>query len=183
MLSIRPLTSLPESLGEMIATEISTPIGPISLLLAENELLAVYWCPLLELSLQPSVTMLPPAKAVAPAKIPIARQLQEYFRRKRHDFDATVLLLGTPFEQKVLTRMAQIPYGQVMTYGELAAAVGAPKAARAVGLVCRHNPVSLIIPCHRVVGAGNRLVGYGGPTGTAMKEFLLKLEGVTTEFH
>jgi methylated-DNA-[protein]-cysteine S-methyltransferase len=82
----------------------------------------------------------------------------------------------TPFQHRVLTACRQIGYGQTCTYGQLAARVGFPKAARAVGSVMRRNPVPLIIPCHRILGARGALVGYSGPGGVRLKEALLKME-------
>ncbi|MBR2062235.1 MAG: methylated-DNA--[Anaerotignum sp.] len=81
---------------------------------------------------------------------------------------------GTEFQQKVWKALTEIPYGETRTYGEIAAAVGNPKAARAVGMANNKNPIGIIIPCHRVVGANGKLVGYAG--GMEKKAFLLELE-------
>lgn len=81
---------------------------------------------------------------------------------------------GTPFERAVWAYLCRIPYGETRTYGEVAAAVADPGAARAVGVACNRNPVPVLVPCHRVVGAGNKLVGFGG--GLARKRYLLELE-------
>ena len=81
---------------------------------------------------------------------------------------------GTEFQQKVWKALQEIPYGETRTYGEIAAAIGNPKAARAVGMANNKNPIGIIIPCHRVVGANGKLVGYAG--GMEKKEFLLELE-------
>jgi methylated-DNA-[protein]-cysteine S-methyltransferase len=104
------------------------------------------------------------------------RQLDEYFEGSRREFDLQVDLgLATkPFSRRVLEQLARVPYGEVTTYGALAAQAGAPRAARAVGTVMNRNPIPIVLPCHRVVGASGSLVGYGG--GLPRKEALLRLE-------
>ena len=101
-------------------------------------------------------------------------QLDAYFRGERKGFDLPLLPKGTAFQQKVWKALTEIPYGETRTYGEIAAAVGNPKAARAVGMANNKNPIGIIIPCHRVVGANGKLVGYAG--GMDRKEWLLELE-------
>ncbi len=113
----------------------------------------------------------PPA-AVAEA----ARQLTEYFDGSRQSFDVDLHLTGTAFQQEVWLALAAIPFGQVRTYGDIAATLGRPHAYRAVGNANGKNPWPIIVPCHRVVGAGT-IGGYAG--GLDVKEFLLALEGVT----
>jgi methylated-DNA-[protein]-cysteine S-methyltransferase len=104
------------------------------------------------------------------------RQLDEYFEGKRDAFALDVDLRGTaPFARQVLEQLALVPYGQTTTYGTLAGRVGAPRAARAVGTVMNRNPIPIVLPCHRVVGADGSLTGYGG--GLHVKEQLLRLEG------
>ncbi|HIE50869.1 MAG TPA: methylated-DNA--[protein]-cysteine S-methyltransferase [Armatimonadetes bacterium] len=105
----------------------------------------------------------------------LRKQLQRYFAGERVDFDVPLAVQGTPFQQAVWRACRDIPYGQVRTYGYLAAAVGQPRAARAVGQALGRNPVPLIVPCHRVIGAHGRLTGFGA--GLAWKEELLRLEG------
>lgn len=104
-----------------------------------------------------------------------ARQLAEYFSGARRVFDLPLHPVGTAFRMKVWSELQQIPYGQTITYGELARRVGNARGARAVGGANHHNPISIIIPCHRVIGADGSLTGYGG--GLDMKEALLRLEG------
>lgn len=104
-----------------------------------------------------------------------ARQLAEYFSGARRVFDLPLHPVGTTFRMKVWSELQQIPYGQTITYGELARRVGNARGARAVGGANHHNPISIIIPCHRVIGADGSLTGYGG--GLDMKEALLRLEG------
>jgi methylated-DNA-[protein]-cysteine S-methyltransferase len=104
------------------------------------------------------------------------RQLDDYFEGRRRDFDLLVDLRPVPdFQRLVLTELAQVRYGQVETYGGLAARVGRPRAARAVGGALNRNPVPIVVPCHRIVGSNGSLVGYGG--GLERKERLLTLEG------
>ena len=104
------------------------------------------------------------------------RQLDEYFGHRRTDFDLALdLALTGDFSRRVLRELARVPYGEVTTYGELARRAERPRAARAVGTVMNRNPIPIVLPCHRVVGASGSLVGYGG--GLDRKEVLLKLEG------
>ncbi len=105
---------------------------------------------------------------------PVAGQLREYFAGSRRDFDIVYEFEGTEFQNLVWQQIALIPYGETRTYGELAKAIGRPKASRPVGAACGQNPFSIIVPCHRVVGAGNRLTGYGG--GLDKKAWLLAFE-------
>ncbi len=102
------------------------------------------------------------------------QQIVEYLDGKRTVFDLPLELHGTPFQRTALEQVARIPYGKVMTYGEIATLIGKPGAARAVGSANARNDLPLVIPCHRVV-ATNGLGGYGG--GLEMKRWLLKLEG------
>jgi methylated-DNA-[protein]-cysteine S-methyltransferase len=103
------------------------------------------------------------------------QQLDEYFAGTRTDFTLPLSVpVGSAFERAVWARIAAIPYGETTTYGTIAAQVGEPDAARAVGVACNRNPVPIVVPCHRVVGAGGKLVGFGG--GLRRKRFLLELE-------
>lgn len=104
----------------------------------------------------------------------VFQQISEYLNGQRRDFDFPYILRGTEFQQKVWQALQSIPYGETRTYGEIAAAVGNPKAARAVGMANHHNPILIAVPCHRVVGANGQLTGYG--SGLDMKEALLQLE-------
>jgi methylated-DNA-[protein]-cysteine S-methyltransferase len=107
---------------------------------------------------------------------PVRRQLDEYFEQRRTEFDLAIdLRLTADFSRRVLEELARVPYGEVTTYGALAARADRPKAARAVGTVMNRNPIPIVLPCHRVVGANGSLVGYGG--GLDRKEQLLRLEG------
>lgn len=103
------------------------------------------------------------------------RELDEYFEGTRHDFDLPIDLRVAPFHEDVLRELARVPYGTTTTYGALAAKAGHPKAARAVGTVMNRNPIPIVLPCHRVVGANGSLTGYAG--GLDVKVKLLELEG------
>lgn len=103
------------------------------------------------------------------------KQLAEYFTGKRERFDLPLALTGTEFQLRVWKALEKIPYGQTRTYGQIAHSVKSPHASRAVGAACGQNPLSIFIPCHRVVGSSGKLTGFGG--GLAMKEWLLRHEG------
>ena len=105
----------------------------------------------------------------------VRRELDEYFEGDRREFDLPLDLRVAPFHEAVLHELARVPYGRTETYGALAAKVGRPKAARAVGTVMNRNPIPIILPCHRVVGANGSLTGYAG--GLRVKRALLELEG------
>lgn len=116
-----------------------------------------------------------------PASSPLLCQATEalslYFAGRLRQFSLPLRPLGTPFQQAVWRQLLQIPYGETRSYGELARSLGKPGGARAVGMANHHNPISILIPCHRVIGADGNLTGYGG--GLEMKCFLLRLEGAS----
>lgn len=104
-----------------------------------------------------------------------SRQLDEYFARQRKSFDLPLLLAGTDFQKKVWQQLQKIPYGKTVSYGEEAALLGMPEAVRAVANANGANALSIIVPCHRVIGTNGHPTGYGG--GMEAKKFLLALEG------
>jgi len=106
----------------------------------------------------------------------VKHELDLYFAGKLKEFTVPVNPAGTAFRKTVWQALQAIPYGKTVSYKELAVQIGNPKAVRAVGGANHNNPISIIIPCHRVIGANGKLVGYGG--GLGVKEFLLKLESV-----
>ena len=112
----------------------------------------------------------------APPLPAVRRQLDEYFAGRRRDFDLPLAYGGTPFQRLCWEALRRIPYGETRTYGEMAREIGRPKAVRAVGHANHDNPIGVIIPCHRVIGANGSLTGYAG--GLDMKRALLELEGV-----
>lgn len=110
-----------------------------------------------------------------PSAFPEAvEQLSAYFEGERREFDLPLRLEGTPFQQSVWAALQEIPYGETWSYGKLAANIGKPGASRAVGLANGRNPIGIIVPCHRVIGADGSLTGYGG--GLDRKRLLLDLE-------
>jgi methylated-DNA-[protein]-cysteine S-methyltransferase len=105
----------------------------------------------------------------------VGEQLQEYFSGIRRSFELTLDLRGTEFQKRCWSQLLQIPFGETRSYAEIARAVGNPKSFRAVGQANHHNPIAIIVPCHRVLAAGYYLGGYGG--GLSTKAYLLRLEG------
>jgi len=103
-----------------------------------------------------------------------ARQLEEYFEGKRRKFDLSLRLDGTEFQTRAWRNLMEIPYGKTRSYGEQAALIGNPRASRAVGLANGKNPIPIVVPCHRVIGADGSLTGFGG--GIARKRWLLAHE-------
>lgn len=104
----------------------------------------------------------------------VERQLEEYFLGKRTQFDIPLAPEGTPFQRKAWEGLLTIPYGETRSYKQMAEYAGSPKGFRAIGLANNKNPISIIIPCHRVIGSDGKLVGFGG--GLDMKRYLLDLE-------
>jgi len=119
----------------------------------------------------------PPPAGPAPKSLPfLKRQLEAYFSGNLRDFNIPMVAEGTEFQQRVWKELQKIPYGQAISYLELARRLGDEKCIRAAARANGANPISILIPCHRVIGSDGSLVGYGG--GLDMKEFLLRLEGV-----
>ena len=115
------------------------------------------------------------ARGDLPAALREARgQLRQYFDGARRDFDLRLSAAGTPFQQRVWDELRRIPYGETISYGELARRIGQPTASRAVGAANGRNPIAIVVPCHRVIGADGTLIGYGG--GLPVKQALLALE-------
>ena len=102
------------------------------------------------------------------------QQLSEYLKGERKSFDLPLRMKGTDFQQRVWNALLKIPYGETRSYKQIAEAIGNPKAVRAVGMANNRNPLLIVVPCHRVIGADGKLVGYGA--GIEKKEFLLRLE-------
>jgi methylated-DNA-[protein]-cysteine S-methyltransferase len=124
-----------------------------------------------------------PEVEITQADRAVARQLDDWFAGRRHAFDLELDLAGIEgFRRKVLdTLVREVPWGEVVSYGELAALAGRPRAARAAGSAMRNNPIPFVIPCHRVVAAGPKIGGYGGGRNAiALKRELLAREGVST---
>jgi O-6-methylguanine DNA methyltransferase len=148
-------------------TLVDSPVGPLTLVEEEGALAGLYMgehrnAPTLDLPIDDSLL---------PA---VREQLSAYFARDLKEFDVPLSRQGTPFQRLVWDALRTIPYGETWSYGQLAAEIGRPRAVRAVGLANGRNPVSIIVPCHRVIGADGSLTGYGG--GLPAKELLLGLE-------
>lgn len=111
-----------------------------------------------------------------PLFLQLRQELAEYFAGHRKNFTVKPAPEGTAFQQAAWKALTKIPYGQTRTYGEQAAAIGKPSAVRAIGAANGRNPIGIVVPCHRVIGANGTLTGYAG--GLDKKEFLLKLEGI-----
>lgn len=149
---------------------VNSILGPIRLAEENKALCAVEFCP----DGAPELEPLPRKVVQTPLLQETEEQLNEYFAGVRREFDLPLAPRGTPFQQAVWRLLLRIPYGEVRTYGQLATALGKPGASRAVGSACRRNPLCILIPCHRVVGADGSLTGYAG--GLDIKEYLLELE-------
>lgn len=148
---------------------IDSPLGPITLVVDADGLLT--GCYLQgQAHLPPPVTLGDREPTVAAEAV---RQLAEYFAGERRQFDLLLSPRGTDFQRRVWQALAEIPYGRTATYGELARSLGVG-SARAVGSATGRNPISIIVPCHRLVGAGGALTGYAG--GLERKRWLLDLE-------
>lgn len=147
-----------------------TPVGRLCIAEAEGCITGVTWGE-------------PPADAVweeTPLLQSCKEELRSFFRGEKKTFDLPLYCKGTAFQQQVWAALREIPYGETRTYGEIAAAIGRPKAARAVGMANHRNPIAILIPCHRVIGAKGKLTGYAG--GIEKKEWLLQLEQQHKDF-
>jgi methylated-DNA-[protein]-cysteine S-methyltransferase len=140
---------------------VDSPVGPLGVVLDRDTVVGVRFGA--------------PASFGSPGSHPVVDELTAYFAGTLTAFSVPVELRGgSDFEQAVWARIAGIPYGEMQTYGAIATALGDPSLARAVGTACNHNPVPVLVPCHRVVGAGGKMVGFGG--GIERKRRLLELE-------
>ncbi|NEY34745.1 methylated-DNA--[protein]-cysteine S-methyltransferase [Streptomyces sp. PRKS01-65] len=162
-------------------TVIDSPYGPLTLVADDGVLCGLYMTdhrhrpP--EETFGPRLPRRERGRAAGRDEHPFAaveEQLQAYFTGELREFSLPLRLAGTPFQRRVWDELNRIPYGETRTYGELAGALGIPSASRAVGLANGRNPVSIIVPCHRVIGANGSLTGYGG--GLDRKRRLLDFE-------
>jgi methylated-DNA-[protein]-cysteine S-methyltransferase len=153
-------------------THVESPIDRL-LLVGEPGTLAGLYVADHEKAMVPDATWVEDADAFTD----VIAQLEEYFAGERTEFDVALEPRGTEFQQAVWSALQAIPYGETMGYGELARCIGRPKASRAVGAANGRNPISIIIPCHRVIGADGSLTGYGW--GTTRKSWLLDHERAT----
>ena len=154
---------------EILTSTIESPIGPLTLVARDGVLT--------DLSMHDQRHASPPPDDAITDDLwfkDLAAQLDAYFVGELSSFGVEMNLAGTPFQQSVWSRLREIPYGETISYGEIARRIGNPKASRAVGLANGRNPVAIIVPCHRVIGANGSLTGYGG--GLERKTWLLEHE-------
>ncbi len=148
-----------------------TPVGELTLIANDHALVAVLWE-----NDDPNRVKIPDLKRndKHPVLLDADKQLKEYFAGKRTHFDIPYEFYGTAFQKSVWQRLSRIPYGERRSYAEIAKEIHSPKACRAVGAANGKNPISIIVPCHRVIGANGTLTGFAG--GLKAKQFLLELE-------
>lgn len=165
--------TVPTAAKRRAHTVIESPIGPLTLIAHDGRLAGV----LMEVTRYEPVAQ-ERGEVVGRDEEPVlaaaAAQLDAYFAGELTTFDLPLALRGSGFQRTVWTGLQDIPYGETISYGELARRIGQPSASRAVGLANGRNPVSIVVPCHRVIGADGSLTGYGG--GMERKRFLLGLE-------
>jgi methylated-DNA-[protein]-cysteine S-methyltransferase len=159
--------------GRRTHTVVNSPVGPLTLVASDGALVGLYMD---EQRHRPEPATLGERDAGQHGNLlaDASGQLEEYFDGERRTFDLRLALAGTAFQGRVWAALRDIPYGQTISYGELADQIGQPSASRAVGLANGKNPVGIIVPCHRVVGADGSLTGYGG--GIERKQYLLAHE-------
>ncbi|HEV3047232.1 MAG TPA: methylated-DNA--[protein]-cysteine S-methyltransferase [Solirubrobacteraceae bacterium] len=157
------------SAEQLSYTTIASPIGELLLLGEDRALCGLY----MQRGRRP-VRVDRRWRADAAPFAGVIAELDEYFDGRRRRFETPLVMYGSEFERRVWRALREIPYGETTSYGELARTLGQPSAARAVGLANGRNPISVIVPCHRVIGADGSLTGYGG--GLERKRTLLELE-------
>ena len=162
-------------MGLMSYTIMKSPIGPLMLAGDEQGLRLVHFMT----GRRPKSPQRDWTEDKTPFK-EVVRQLEDYFDGKLKDFDLPLILDGTAFQLLVWNNLRKIPYGETISYGQLAKRIGSPDAARAVGLANGSNPIPIIIPCHRVIGSNGDLTGFGG--GLPLKKKLLALESRQLSF-
>ncbi len=156
-------------MSETFFTRIQSPVGELTLVASAKGLRGIYMEDHRKAPPTPAIWKNDPSRFAEAVE-----QLAEYFSGKRGSFDLPLDLQGTPFQLRAWHALLEIPFGETRTYAEQAALIDNPKAVRAIGLANGRNPVSIIVPCHRVIGKNGTLTGYGG--GLERKRFLLELE-------
>lgn len=154
--------------------QVPSPIGNLTLVAQDDRLAAILW----EVE-RPGRVRLGEMRH-APDDVTlndVNRQLQQYFAGERNTFELKLAFTGTEFQKSVWSALLSIPFGETRTYSQIAGQIGNPAAVRAVGAANGRNPIAIIAPCHRVIGADGSLTGFAG--GLEAKEYLLKLEGIT----
>lgn len=154
---------------QALTTSMDSPIGELTITAQDGVLTGVHMHD--QRHLPPDLASIERDDA---ALAPVVVQMEAYFAGELTAFDLPIELRGTPFQQRVWATLQEIPYGETISYGELARRLGNPKASRAVGLANGRNPVAIVVPCHRVIGADGSLTGYGG--GLDRKVWLLEHE-------
>lgn len=168
----------------LTSTTIESPVGELTLVAADHGLRALLWPTELERELRAAVGARPGEittidvdaldLAVHTVLAQTVRELREYFAGDRQTFDVPLEPVGTPFQQRAWMALREIPYGATVSYGEQARRLGGVNMARAVGAANGRNPISIIVPCHRVIGSTGKLTGFGGGLGN--KDWLLRHE-------
>lgn len=162
------------AISNLASQTVASPVGTLTLVADATGLAAILWP-------NDSATRVPLGPLTEDPNHPIltqaATQLSEYFAGKRQTFTLPLSFHGTPFQQKVWQALLTIPFGQTRTYAQIARQIGSPEAVRAVGAANGKNPISIVAPCHRVIGANGKLTGFAG--GMAAKAKLLDLENGT----
>jgi methylated-DNA-[protein]-cysteine S-methyltransferase len=170
---MKPITN-PKTMTRYRSMTMTSPVGTLTLVASERGLSAVLWE-----DDDPQRVRL--GEVVEDRSYPVLleaeRQLREYFAGKRTVFTLDLDPAGTPFQQQVWAALREIPFGTTRTYGEQAKRIGRPSAVRAVGAANGRNPLSIVVPCHRVIGTSGKLTGFAG--GLAAKATLLRLEGIS----
>jgi len=154
----------------IIQTAISSPIDDVIIQATENGVSYVGFYP------KTHYTHTPVEQVTNEAVLICVQQLKEYFNGQRKTFNVPLDTQGTPFQNGVWQALLSVPFGKTMTYGDIAKQLNNPKAVRAVGAANGKNPISIIVPCHRIIGANSKLTGYAG--GLERKSWLLKHEGI-----
>lgn len=153
-----------------VHTRMASPVGPLLLCASARGISGIY----MQADRHAPLVLPAASQEDAAAFAELIDQLDQYFGGQRSRFDVPLDLAGTDFQRTVWAALCDIPYGSTISYGELARRIGKPQAVRAVGLANGRNPVSIVVPCHRVIGANGALTGYGG--GLPNKRLLLALE-------
>jgi len=157
-------------------TVMKSPVGDITLIADKESLCGIYWP-----NQNPDNKKFPNLEKKDGSKVlrSAVKQLNFYFAGKTERFDIPLRPVGTDFQENVWKALRSIKYGKTVSYGDIAKKIGNPKAVRAVGAAIGKNPLSIIVPCHRVIGSNGKLTGFAGGLGT--KEFLLNLESQSTK--
>jgi methylated-DNA-[protein]-cysteine S-methyltransferase len=161
------------SAGERTHAVLDSPIGPLTVVADGGSLAGLYMDLQRHRPAQETFGVPSDSTGIAPYT-EVAEQLKAYFAGELTRFEVPLAMRGTPFQRRVWDALQEIPYGETVSYGELAQEIGRPSASRAVGLANGRNPISVIVPCHRVVGSSGGLTGYGG--GLERKRYLLDFE-------